>query len=349
VPGITPIAGASRPRDCDVFVIGGGPAGSTAAILLAERGHRVVLADKDAHPRFHIGESLLPANVPLLDRLGVRAEIDAVGMQKWGAEFVSTLHGKCMTFQFADALDKSMPYSYQVRRSEFDEILFRRAARAGAETIENCRVLDVDLGDTGNPWCATGPTAAGPWRPRFVIDATGRDTLIANRLESLPQPSTPAPRCTRISRRAPRGRRGNISIFWFETAGSGSSRFATAPPTWARQVTYYMKSRTSRCGFFPRYPRDVRPFRAAGRSRTGRRWSHGQLLYVSAVMRGETSVMLGDAYAFIDPVFSSGVWLAMNSAVTGVGSSNAARQSRKTPGATSQRIMRTTAKRGSSA
>ena len=72
-------------RQCDVLVIGGGPAGSTVAPLLAEKGHRVVLLEKARHPRFHIGESLLPANLSLFERLGVADEVKAVGMEKWAA------------------------------------------------------------------------------------------------------------------------------------------------------------------------------------------------------------------------------------------------------------------------
>ncbi|HEX3059879.1 MAG TPA: FAD-dependent oxidoreductase, partial [Usitatibacter sp.] len=79
-------------KECDVVVIGGGPGGSTTATLLAERGHKVVLLEKDAHPRFHIGESLLPANVPLFDKLGVGDEMRRIGMEKHGATFVSPWH-----------------------------------------------------------------------------------------------------------------------------------------------------------------------------------------------------------------------------------------------------------------
>ena len=75
-------------EECDVVVIGGGPAGSTASTLLAARGHRVVLLEKEAHPRFHIGESLLPANLPLFEQLGVAERMNEIGMPKWGATFV---------------------------------------------------------------------------------------------------------------------------------------------------------------------------------------------------------------------------------------------------------------------
>src|SRR5208282_6700981 len=88
-------------RVCDVLIIGGGPAGSTAAILLAQRGYRVVVLEKARHPRFHIGESLLPANMPLFKRLGVEAEVRAIGMEKWAAEFTSPWDGRHQEFEFA--------------------------------------------------------------------------------------------------------------------------------------------------------------------------------------------------------------------------------------------------------
>src|SRR5450631_2418138 len=106
---------------CDVLVIGGGPGGSTAAGLLAEKGYRVVLLEKSRHPRFHIGESLLPANLPIMERLGVADQVRAIGMEKWGAEFISHRDGRDQEFRFAKGWDKSLPLAYQVRRSRFDE------------------------------------------------------------------------------------------------------------------------------------------------------------------------------------------------------------------------------------
>src|ERR1700731_642380 len=92
---------------CDVLVIGGGPGGSTAACVLAEKGYRVVLLEKARHPRFHIGESLLPANLPIMERLGVANQIRAIGLEKWGAEFVSHCDDRRQEFRFAEGWDKS--------------------------------------------------------------------------------------------------------------------------------------------------------------------------------------------------------------------------------------------------
>ena len=315
--------------DCDVVVIGGGPAGSTAATLLAERGHRVVLLEKEAHPRFHIGESLLPANVPLFEKLGVAREMAEIGMAKWGAQFVSPWHSHTAGFQFADAMDPSMPLAYQVRRSEFDEVLFRRAGRAGATTIENCRVRDVDLGSRGAPPRVNATKLGGQtleFRPKFVIDATGRDTFIANRLKiKRRNPAHNSAAMYGHFRNAVRdcGRdEGNIIIFWFDHGWFWFIPLKDGITSVGAVVwPYYMKARDKplREYFLETIARSPKlQERLAGAELVAEPEATGNYSYDCESCQGDNYIMLGDAYAFVDPVFSSGVMLAMNSAFSGV-------------------------------
>ncbi|MDO9635630.1 MAG: FAD-dependent oxidoreductase, partial [Thiobacillus sp.] len=208
---------------CDVLVIGGGPAGATAAALLAEKGHQVTLLEKAHHPRFHIGESLLPSNLPLFDKLGVRAEVEAIGMEKWGAEFVSPWHQHRQSFEFADAWDKSMPRAFQVRRSEFDEILIRNAARKGADVIEGCRVRNVEFlpDDAGALVRAEHDDGRSEtWHCRFLVDASGRDTFLGNRFKA--KQRNPRHNSAALyghfrgAQRHAGKQEGHISIFWFD-------------------------------------------------------------------------------------------------------------------------------------
>src|SRR6201988_3462145 len=128
---------------CDVAVIGGGPAGSPPAALLARRGHRVIVLEKAHPPRFHIGESLLPMNLPLFERLGVLDKVRAIGVFKPGADFEADNERGYNTFAFARALGKSPPHAYQVWRQDFDKILWEHARVCGADTREGHEVLQV--------------------------------------------------------------------------------------------------------------------------------------------------------------------------------------------------------------
>jgi flavin-dependent dehydrogenase len=312
----------------DVLVIGGGPAGSTAATLLAERGYRVVLLEKERHPRFHIGESLLPANLPIFERLGVAAEIRAIGMQKWGAEFISPWDGRRQTFEFAEGWNKDLCYAYQVRRSEFDEILFRRAARAGAQAIECCRVREVTFLSQGDGVQVTaamedGGTAA--WQARFLIDASGRDTFLGTRLQlkrrNAKHNSAALYGHFRNARRYTDKRAGDISIYWFDhgwfwfipLADGTTSVGAVAWP-------YYTKSRTVPVrDFFLATIQLCPPLaeRLRDAQLVAEVTATGNFSYACDQAYGDNYILIGDAFTFIDPMFSSGVMLAMQSAIEG--------------------------------
>jgi flavin-dependent dehydrogenase len=323
------VPAATRASDCDVLVIGGGPAGSTAAALLAQRGYRVTLFEKAHHPRFHIGESLLPANLPLLEKLGVAGEVKAIGMEKWGVEFVSPWHDHKQSFVFTEAMDKSMPMAFQVRRAEFDEILIRNASRNNARVVEGCEVRDVQFlaHDAGVVAQAChGDGSLETLCARFVLDASGRDTFLGSRLKA--KHSNKKHNSAAIyahfsgAVRNPGKAAGDITIFWFEHGWfwfiplSGGITSVGAV-TWP----YYLKTRKARS--LEQFLRDTIALCAP----LNERLQHAQLAspveatgnysYACDRSHGGNYLLLGDAYTFIDPVFSSGVMLAMHSAFVG--------------------------------
>ncbi len=308
--------------DADVVVIGGGPGGSTAAALLAQSGHRVVLLEKAHHPRFHIGESLLPANLPLFRHLGIADAVHAIGIEKWGVEFYSPTHGRTQDYRFADSWRKDLPHSYEVRRSELDEILIRRAGALGARIVEGCRAREVEfLGEDGVRVLAqheSGETEK--LRALYLIDASGRDTFLGTRLGTKERSrrhnsSAMYAHFRGAWRHEDPRRAGDISIFWFEhgwfwyipLADGVTSVGAVAWP-------YYMKRRAKpvRDFFFDTIAQSP-PLaeRLQGAELASEVEATGNYSYRCTRAHGERYLLVGDAYSFIDPVFSSGVLFAM--------------------------------------
>jgi flavin-dependent dehydrogenase len=312
---------------CDVFVLGGGPAGSTVAALLAERRRSVVIVEKERHPRFHIGESLLPLNLPLLDELGVRDRVEEIALHKYGAEFVSPQHSAPVTFEFSKAWDKRYGLAYQVRRSDFDRILFENCVEKGAHAFQECRVTEVDLQSPEGVRIAGRDADGTPreWQASFFVDASGRDTFLANRLQLKrrnPKHNSAAMYGHFVGARRLAGREeGNISIFWFEHGwfwfiplrDGTTSVGAVCGPTYLRSrktdpTTFFLDT-IALCPPLADRLRDAKL--------TNEITATGNYSYQSRRMFGERYIMLGDAYAFVDPVFSTGVFLAMNSAFQG--------------------------------
>lgn len=316
-------------QECDVLVIGGGPAGTTVAPFLTEKGYKVVVLEKARHPRFHIGESLLPANLPLFERMGIAEEVKAIGMVKPGAEFVSPHHDMPQCFEFADAWDKSMPYAYQVKRDEFDTILIRNAEKKGVEVHEGCKAKAVDFLPDNSGAIVRAQHDDGresEWKARFVVDASGRDTFLANRFQIKhrnPKHNSSAIYGHFASAKRHDGQAaGNITIFWFEHGWFWfipmmNDTTSIGMVTWPyymktigdRNIEQFLMDGIAMCPALAERLKDAKLVNKVEAT--------GNFSYVSERNHGQNYMLLGDAYAFIDPVFSSGVLLAMNSGVIG--------------------------------
>ena len=309
-------------NQCDVLVIGGGPAGCTAAALIADQGRDVVLLEKGSHPRFHIGESLLPRNLPILDRLGMHREVAAMGIVKPGAEFVSDATGQSVAYDFAASRDRDYTHSYQVRRAEFDRALLDNARRKGARVAERTAVTAVTLGTNGARTRVTAVDQRGSellFAPRLLLDASGRDAFLAGKLRlrrTNKRNSTAAvfahfrnvePRAGQLS--------GYISIHLTQDGwcwiiplpgGAMSVGFVGSPALFKHRGLSLDEFLLERLRASPTVNLRMRAAELISEVMTAANYS-----YCATRASGDGFFIIGDAFAFVDPVFSSGVLLAM--------------------------------------
>ena len=310
----------------DVVVIGGGPGGSTSAGLLAKRGRSVLLLEQVHHPRFHLGESLLPGSMGTLESLGVLDDVRARFQVKRGAQFYDDLTGKYARFDFADAFNPVFPYAFQVPRDEFDALLLRRAATLGADVREGwtvtrvrfdgTRAVGVDVKDP------TGSTHAID--ARFVIDASGRDAMTARSqgaTKRIPKLENTAlfsqwTGCWRDEG----AQAGDILIllcaagwFWFIPFNDGrTSVGAVVSNAW-------MKTRRPGESVDELYKRALLETAVTRRFVGGgaQLWPAGATADFSfrvGALAGDGWLTVGDAGGFIDPLFSTGAHLAITGA-----------------------------------
>ena len=309
--------------DCDVLVVGGGPGGSTTAALLQRRGHRVIQLEKDRHPRFHIGESLLPCNLPIMEELGVLEKVRALGVVKHGADFESPCESGYQTFHFRRALGSSPPHAFQVKREEFDQMLFEHARENGVDARERVKVDAVEVDGIGSV-VAKAHDADGnalSFRARYFVDASGRDTLLGNALrikrKNEEHQSAAIFAHFRGVEFRPGEDSGNISIYnfeygwcWFIPLRDGVMSVGCVC------FPEYLKTRRGRNEEFLLRTLEMMPDakkRMANAEMISEVRVTGNYSYSCDRMAGPGWVMVGDAFAFVDPVFSSGVYLAMQS------------------------------------
>ena len=314
---------------CDVLVVGGGPAGSTISALLADQGWNVHVLEKDSHPRFHIGESLLPQSLPMLRRLGVLHEVEKIGIIKYGAELVSYRLGRSQMFHFSKAFDESQPYAFEVKRAEFDAILAKNAVSKGVRFHEGMKALRVEFrrGQASFVHAEDRQGAVRTWEARFVVDASGRDTFLSAQLGGKRRSNKHGSAAifghfegvTRLTGMD----EGNITAGWLSDGWCWLIPFkdGTMSVGAVCHPDYIKSRRTSLDQFLLDTLRQSPPI--------AKRMQHAKPLtptyaaanfsYRRESMTGEGYLMIGDAFAFIDPVFSSGVHLALNSGTIGAG------------------------------
>jgi flavin-dependent dehydrogenase len=310
---------------CDVAVIGGGPAGSTAAALLARLGYRVIALEKAHHPRFHIGESLLPMNLPVFERLGVLDKVRALGVFKPGADFETDNERGYNTYAFDRAIGNSPPHAYQVWRQDFDKMLYEHARECGADAREGHEVVNVEQRGPRETRLDVRTDDGRSYRLQasYLVDASGRDALLSTkrklrRKNSQHQSAAIFGHYRGAERRAGEDA-GNISIYSFEHGwmwmiplpDGVMSVGAVCRPD-------YLKQRKGRTVEFLRDTLMRSPAlwrRVAKAELIGNEVRvTGNYSYDSTQMGGSGWVLIGDAFAFLDPVFSSGVYLAMSGA-----------------------------------
>jgi flavin-dependent dehydrogenase len=304
----------------DAIVIGGGPSGSTVAARLAQRQHRVLLLEKERFPRFHIGESLLPCSMPLFEQLGVMPALEGHGfLPKYAAEFVTADGSVTRRYAFADGLIPGAPSAFEVDRSEFDHVLLKNAARLGVEVREATAVTRFEIRHDGVEVTARDEAGSETrCEAQMLIDATGQTSMLAGKL-GMREMDLGLKNFAVFSHftgawRHEGKQEGDITVvlipggwWWVIPLADGRTSLGQVGPAamlhgrkpdeayFHEQIkaTPYLADRFAKATC-------VAPVRTIS-----------DYSYVSKKLCGDRFVLVGDAGAFIDPVFSTGVYLGM--------------------------------------
>jgi flavin-dependent dehydrogenase len=307
----------------DVAIIGGGPAGSTAATLLAKAGRRVIVFEREKFPRFHIGESLLPFSMGTFDRLGVREKLDVAFMPKYGGEITAACGTKGAKFYFKDGFRSQRDRAYQVTRSDFDKLLLDHSRENGAEVREETEVTKLEFGDDRvNIAIEAADGKKSTIDARYLLDCSGRQTILGT-MFNLKQTYDHLQKFSVFAHYDNVDRYPGLDGTLIRMVRGLDRWFWTIPLTETRtSVGVVMDTAAFRKAklspevaleqLIAEQPLMVERMKNA--ERVTPVYSASDFSYRNTRLDGDRWLLAGDAAGFIDPVFSSGVFLAIMSA-----------------------------------
>jgi len=319
----------NRVETCEVVIVGGGPAGCSAACVLAEQGHRVVVLEREHFPRYHIGESMIPFTYPALERIGMIPQLrQSAFVKKFSVQFVAPSGRASQPFYFFNRYDReTIAQSWQVLRSEFDEMLMNHARAKGADVREGHEVTEL-LQEDGRYVGVKARNAAGEvteFRAPITIDASGREAIAATRNAW----RRGDPKLNKVavwtyyqgSRRDEGIDEGQTTVAfiphkgWFWHIPQHNDMVSVGVVADGKYLTRG-GLKDPRAIFEREIPENkwIEERLATGRG-TGEFWLTAEYTFRSEYSAADGLVLAGDAYGFLDPVFSSGMMLALKSGV----------------------------------
>jgi flavin-dependent dehydrogenase len=309
-----------HPHDFDTIIVGGGPGGSTTGAMLARAGQRVLILEKTTFPRFHIGESLLPFGNDALKESGVWPKVQAAGfMPKFGAEFAVGNCSKFQRFWFVNGLVSGYGQTFQVERSKYDQLLLDHAAECGCAVRQNSAAKSVALDNDGATLSYSDAHGTHEVRSRWLVDASGRDAFVGRAL-NVPKQEMDLPKRIAVfahfegAFRNEGDAAGHITIvriddgwFWLIPLDARKTSVGLV-----RMLDGFKRTGLSPEECFERAVAESSELsmRMKNAQRVGEFYTTSDYTYSYATLAQARMLMVGDAGAFIDPIFSSGVFIA---------------------------------------